>query len=155
MADVFNAAARSAVMRAVRSTDTVPEIRVRRLVHGMGYRFRLHNRSLPGCPDLTFAWRRKVIFVHGCFWHRHACEAGRSFPSSRVEYWTEKLARNRRRDALVRRRLRRLGWSVLVVWECWTKPARAERLKERIAVFLGGSVVSQPRNPLHPARKPR
>ncbi|MCG3179163.1 MAG: Very short patch repair protein [Phycisphaerae bacterium] len=130
MADVFTPEERSAIMRAVRSTDTKPEMIVRRLVHSMGYRYRLHVKSLPGCPDLVFPKYRAVIFVHGCYWHRHNCREGRSMPASNTDYWQVKFARNRRRDACVRRNLRRLGWKVLVLWECQTR--NAATLKERI-----------------------
>ncbi len=124
-------------MRAVRGADTRPEMVVRRLVHRLGYRYRLHVRALPGSPDLVFPARRKVILVHGCFWHRHACKEGRSTPASRVDYWSEKFAKNVRRDYQNRRRLRKLGWQVLVVWECQTLSRGAERLHKRLSEFLG------------------
>lgn len=136
MADVFTPRERSAVMRAVRGTDTKPEMTVRRLVHALGYRYRLHMRALPGAPDLAFASRKKVIFVHGCFWHRHACEAGRSTPASKVDYWQAKFAANQRRDRRHRRQLQALGWKVLVVWECQLGPRKLERLRARIERFL-------------------
>ena len=123
-------------MRAVRSGDTTPELVVRRMVHALGYRYRLHARDLPGRPDLVLPRLGKAIFVHGCFWHRHACEAGRSTPASRVEYWQAKFARNVQRDRSNLRKLRRLGWSVLVVWECQTRTARREIFQRRIARFL-------------------
>jgi len=135
-ADFLSPAERSRQMALVRSADTKPEMLVRRLVHGMGYRYRLHDRSLPGCPDLVFASRRKVIFVHGCFWHWHNCKRGRRMPQNRRDYWQAKLLGNRRRDARHRRELRRLGWSVLTVWECQLKPAKLPRTMERIAEFL-------------------
>jgi len=134
MPDVFTPEERSAIMRAVRSTDTKPEMAVRRLVHGMGFRYRLHDRRLPGSPDLVFPSRRKAIFVHGCYWHRHACHEGRSTPASRVAYWQAKFARNRRRDARTRRQLARLGWRVLVVWECQVRGLLA--LQRRIDAFM-------------------
>lgn len=136
MADVFTPRQRSAVMRAVRGTDTKPEMTVRRLVHGLGYRYRLHVRALPGAPDLVFASRKKVIFVHGCFWHRHACDAGRSTPASKVDYWQAKFAANQRRDRRHRRQLQLLGWQVLVLWECQIGPRKLERLREKIERFL-------------------
>ncbi len=105
-------------MSRVRSKDTKPEMFVRRLVHGMGYRYRLHRGDLPGCPDLVFPSRRAVIFVHGCFWHRHrGCPHAR-LPKSRVAFWEAKLEGNRRRDEENIERLRALGWRVLVIWEC-------------------------------------
>ena len=136
MPDQFTPTERSRVMRAVKSGDTTPEFVVRRLVHALGYRYRLHRRDLPGQPDLVFPRLGKVIQVHGCFWHRHACEAGQSTPASRLDYWNAKFARNVERDRLNLRRLRRLGWRVLVVWECQTRIAKRPTLEARIARFL-------------------
>ena len=105
-------------MRRIRSKDTSPELALRRLVHSLGYRFRLHRKDLPGKPDLVFPSRLKVIFVHGCFWHQHpGCREGR-MPASRREYWEPKLTRNQTRDAENRIRLKEKGWDVLTVWEC-------------------------------------
>ena len=136
MPDQFSPAERSRVMRAVRSGDTTPELVVRRMVHALGYRYRLHARDLPGRPDLVLPRLGKAIFVHGCFWHRHGCEAGRSTPASRVEYWQAKFARNVERDRSNLRKLRRLGWSVLVVWECQTRLAKRSLLRARLTRFL-------------------
>ena len=121
-------------MRRIRKTDTKPELVVRRLVHGMGYRYRLHRRNLPGTPDLVFPARRKVIFVHGCFWHQHDCALGRKRPAANPDYWHPKLARNVARDAENRERLARAGWNVLVIWECEAKDATA--LAGRIRTYL-------------------
>jgi len=105
-------------MRAIRGRDTKPELEVRRGLHRMGYRYRLHAKALPGKPDLVFPSRRKVIFVHGCFWHLHAhCSIGR-IPKTRTDYWATKLNSNRKRDRQVRRKLKAMGWEALVVWEC-------------------------------------
>lgn len=123
-------------MRAVKSADTSPELIVRRLVHGMGYRYRLHGRALPGRPDLVLPRLGKLIFVHGCFWHRHACDAGRSTPATRTDYWQAKFARNVSRDRRTLARLRREGWSVMVVWECQTSRARQPVLAARLKRFL-------------------
>jgi DNA mismatch endonuclease (patch repair protein) len=123
-------------MRCVKSGDTTPEMVVRRLVHALGYRFRLNNRRLPGQPDLVLPRLGKAIFVHGCFWHRHACEAGQSTPASRVDYWQAKFTRNVLRDRSNLRKLRRSGWSVLVVWECQTGLRKREALERRLARFL-------------------
>jgi DNA mismatch endonuclease (patch repair protein) len=123
-------------MSRVRSKDTSPELVVRSLVHRMGYRFRLHRRSLPGTPDLVFPNRRKVIFVHGCFWHRHRngrCPNAR-LPKSRRQFWERKLDANRVRDFKHYRLLRRLGWAVMVVWECELK--HKEHLENIIVDFL-------------------
>lgn len=125
---------RSWLMGRIRSKNTGPELAVRRLVYGMGYRYRLHEKRLPGTPDLVFWRRRKAIFVHGCFWHSHTgCRYAR-LPKSRIEYWKEKLVGNKKRDAVARRELRRLGWRNLVVWQCELK--RPERLAERLRDFL-------------------
>lgn len=121
-------------MAAVKSNDTAPEMNVRRLVHRLGYRYRLHVRDLPGTPDLVFVSRRKVINVSGCFWHMHGCGRCR-IPNSRRGYWVAKLERNRRRDERVRRELRRLGWAVLTIWECQLRDR--ERVELRVAKFLG------------------
>ena len=112
MADTLGPAERSALMSRIRAKDTKPEWRVRRLVHGMGYRYRLHRRSLPGTPDLVFPARRKVIFVHGCFWHWHPDPACRlaGLPRSRLEFWAPKLERNQRRDVVNLAELSALGW---------------------------------------------
>lgn len=112
---------RSRNMRNIQSKNTAPELVLRRLLSQLGYRYRLHLPNLPGRPDIVFQSRRKVIFVHGCFWHQHsACREGR-VPSSRIEYWEPKLQRNRARDASNQARLEADGWKVLVVWECQTK----------------------------------
>lgn len=116
--DKLTAERRSDNMRRIRSADTKPELVVRSLIHQLGYRFRLHRKDLPGKPDIVFPGRKKVIFVHGCFWHQHpGCREGR-VPSSRIGYWRPKLKRNRTRDAENQARLRDQGWDVLVVWEC-------------------------------------
>ena len=137
MPDQFSPAERSRIMRAVKSGDTSPELAVRRLVHSLGYRYRLHGRDLPGRPDLVLPRLGKAIFVHGCFWHRHRCAAGQSTPASRIDYWKAKFARNVERDRSSLRKLRRLGWSVLVVWECQTRVGKGEALRRRLARFLG------------------
>ncbi len=110
-------------MRRIRSVDPKPEMIVRRMLHAMGYRYRLHDKRLPGHPDIILPRRRKVIFVHGCFWHRHDCLDGRKLPKSKPEYWAPKLERNRARDALRIAELHALGWDVLVVWECEVREA--------------------------------
>lgn len=138
MADTLTPAERSERMSRVRGRDTKPEMIVRRLVHGMGYRYRLHVAGLPGRPDLVFRPRRKVIFVHGCFWHRHpdaACKLAR-LPKSRLDFWQAKLEGNRARDLTNQARLTAEGWRVLVIWEC--EIANKEKLAKRIASFLGG-----------------
>lgn len=111
----------SARMRRIRKIDTKPEMVVRRLAHRMGFRYRLHRRDLPGTPDLVFPGLRKVIFVHGCFWHQHDCRLGLKQPSANPGYWLPKLARNVERDYQARTKLAREGWDVLVIWECQTR----------------------------------
>ena len=123
-------------MARVRHKDTKPEMVLRRLVHGMGYRYRLHQGGLPGRPDLVFQSRKKVIFLHGCFWHQHPdphCKLSR-VPKSRPEFWLPKLNGNRQRDIAVNRKLTDLGWDVLVVWECQLRDR--DVLAERIRAFL-------------------
>lgn len=127
---------RSRTMRAIRSKDMKPELAVRRLCHGMGYRYRLHRHDLPGRPDMVFPGRRKVIFVHGCFWHQHTdprCKLAHA-PRSNLDYWKPKLARTQERDKTNRAKLEADGWSVLVIWECEVKAA--DGLPERIRNFL-------------------
>lgn len=121
-------------MALIRSRDTKPELNVRRLIHAMGYRYRLHRKNLPGRPDLVFASRSKVLFVHGCFWHLHrGCRKNRP-PKSRLDYWEPKLRRNALRDESNIRKLRRMGWRSLVLWECELQDSL--RLTKRIKHFL-------------------
>ena len=125
-------------MALVRGRDTRPEMVVRRLVHRLGFRYRLHRDDLPGTPDLVFPSRRKVIFVHGCFWHQHddpACWRSR-LPKTRQEFWLPKLEANRVRDQRVIAALRADGWDPIVVWECQTTPTRLSTLRARLAEFL-------------------
>jgi DNA mismatch endonuclease (patch repair protein) len=135
MADVYPREVRSRVMRSITKKDTLPEIAVRRLLHGMGYRFRLHQKKLPGCPDIVLAKHRTVILVHGCFWHQHSCKLGRP-PKSNLSYWIPKLERNRNRDAKASKELNKLGWYAIVVWECETyDPKKLERIiKQRLSL---------------------
>jgi DNA mismatch endonuclease, patch repair protein len=132
--DKLTRAARSILMSHVRSKDTKPELVVRSMVHRMGFRYRLHSKTLPGSPDLVFARSKKVVFVHGCFWHGHNCRAGRNRPQSRELYWDTKLEKNKRRDRLNSVRLRRDGWSLLTVWECQIR--ERDRLAQRLKLFL-------------------
>ena len=135
MADYYPVQKRSEIMRRVRARGSRAELIVRRLTHRMGYRYRLHRRDLPGRPDLVFIKRRKVIFVHGCFWHGHSCRAGENRPRSNTAYWEPKLDRNIARDAENQADLARMGWQVLVVWECELRDV--EQLREKINLFLG------------------
>jgi DNA mismatch endonuclease, patch repair protein len=135
MTDTFTRVERSRIMAAVKSKDTTPEMFVRRLVHSLGYRYRLHVRTLPGTPDLVFPRLRKIINVNGCFWHLHGCSRCR-MPSSRRAYWTEKLHHNVARDRQTQRELRHNGWHVMVLWECQITPSKKERLQRRIVAYL-------------------
>lgn len=134
MADNRTPESRSALMARIGGKDTAPELIVRRLLHSLGYRFRLYRRDLPGTPDIVFPSRRKAIFVNGCFWHAHGCRIGRP-PKSRPEFWEPKLARNRSRDKHNKARLRAMGWKVLTVWQCQTR--KPDRLCTRLLSFLG------------------
>jgi DNA mismatch endonuclease, patch repair protein len=137
VADTLTPKQRSDNMRRIKSKGMKPELAVRRLVHGLGYRYRLHHKDLPGKPDLVFRPRRKVVFVHGCFWHGHddpACRDSRA-PRSNESYWQPKLARNKERDAKNLAALRGSGWDVLVIWECEMRDITA--LKSRLQAFLG------------------
>ncbi|MBP0496011.1 DNA mismatch endonuclease Vsr [Roseomonas sp. SG15] len=126
--------ARRAVMRANKAKNTKPEIVVRRMLHAMGYRFRLHRRDLPGTPDIVFPGRRKAIQVHGCFWHQHEGCRRATLPATRREFWVPKLARNKQRDADAEARLRALGWKVINVWECELQDLG--RLEAKLQSFL-------------------
>ena len=135
--DRFDARQRSRIMSTVRSKNTLPELLVRSITHKLGFRYSLHRKDLPGSPDLVFSSRRKVIFVHGCFWHQHAGCPRSKAPATRQDYWLPKLEANRARDRRNTRHLQRLGWGVLIVWECELKDL--DRLRKRIEGFLAPS----------------
>ena len=125
---------RSALMACVGQKDTKPELIVRRLLHGLGYRYRLHRKDLPGTPDICFPSRKKVIFVHGCFWHRHEGCRRTTTPKTRTSFWEEKFRQNVTRDHQKMTELQQLGWSVLTMWECETK--EKSNLESRLIDFL-------------------
>ena len=125
---------RHRTMQAVRSKNTRPELLVRRLLHANGYRYRLHSKKLPGCPDLVFPSRKKVLFIHGCWWHGHDCQRGSRVPKTNVVYWTKKIIRNRNRDADSQKRLEAEGWKVFAIWECELNDAASALLQ--LARFL-------------------
>ncbi len=127
---------RSHVMSSVRSKNTKPEMTVRRVVHAMGFRYRLHSRKLPGQPDMVFTSRRKIIFVHGCFWHMHEGCPNVRLPKSHTDYWRPKLQGNREKDKQNLRKLHEMGWETLVIWECEIEPLGP--LRDRIRQFLDG-----------------
>lgn len=124
---------RSKIMGAVKTSDTRPELLIRKSLHRMGFRYALHRRDLPGTPDLVFPKKRKIVFVHGCFWHGHGCSKGKP-PKSRLSYWLPKIETNRKRDRKTARKLRRAGWSVMIVWQCET--GDPEKIVGKIARFL-------------------
>ena len=134
--DIYDTKKRSEVMRAVKGTDTRPEWVVRKLVHRLGYRYRLHYSKLPGHPDLAFPSRKKVILVHGCFWHRHTCKQGASLPKTHRQQWKKKFQDNVKRDSSNELLLNQLGWSILRVWECETKSSLSNHLQHTIHTFL-------------------
>lgn len=137
MTDKLSAARRSDNMRKIPATNTSPELSVRRLIHSMGFRYRLHVAKLPGKPDIVLPRLNKIIEVRGCFWHQHGRTCIDShIPKSRIDYWKPKLERNRKRDALNLRRLRALGFTVLVIWECEVKDERS--LRRKLSAFLTG-----------------
>lgn len=135
--DKLSPESRSANMARIKSRDTKPEMLVRRLVHHLGYRYRLHRKDLPGKPDLVFPGRQAIIFVHGCFWHQHPDENCKdsALPKSKAEYWLPKLHRNQKRDAENHEALIRAGWRVLIIWECETR--YQDDLAQRLHSFLG------------------
>ncbi len=132
--DKISKSRRRANMRAIKSKNTSPELAVRRLAYSLGYRFRLHKKDLPGKPDLVFPARRKVIFVHGCFWHQHIHCADSHIPRSNFSYWEPKLKNNKKRDAKNKRALKALQWDYHVIWECET--GNTVRLSQRLKKFL-------------------
>ena len=135
MTDIMDSKRRSEMMARIGGRNTAPELAVRRIAHRMGLRFRVHRKDLPGCPDLVFPKHRLVVFVHGCFWHRHqGCKYAYT-PKSRVEFWTEKFASGVARDERQQAALKALGWRVLVIWECETRDTAAVR--SRLAAAIG------------------
>jgi DNA mismatch endonuclease (patch repair protein) len=136
VADFMSREERSAHMAKIRSKDTKPELLLRHALHESGYRYRIHDRRLPGRPDLVFPRRKKVIFVHGCFWHGHNCPVGARLPKSNTEFWEQKRLKNRARDVQQLGNLAALGWEALVVWECDLIP-EPTKVQEEITGFLG------------------
>ena len=136
MTDIVDAKRRSEMMAGIRGRNTAPELAVRRIAHRMGLRFRLHRNDLPGRPDLVFPKHRVVVFVHGCFWHRHKGCRHASTPKSRTVFWTRKFAANVERDARQQAALSTLGWRILVIWQCETRDEVA--VERRLAALMGG-----------------
>lgn len=137
--DIVSPEKRSRMMAGIKGKNTRPEMLVRRLVHGMGFRYRLHRKDLPGSPDLVFPRLRKVIFVHGCFWHRHPGCGLAYTPKSNTQFWLEKLEANTRRDARSLKALDALGWEILIVWECEVSDLPSLSLK--LASFLAPDLL--------------
>lgn len=133
--DTLSPEQRRKCMSNVKSKNTGPELVVRKLLWKEGYRYRLHKKGLPGAPDLVFPSRKKVIFIHGCFWHKHNCKAF-SWPKSNPEFWQTKILKNVERDNKTKQELRAMGWDVLIVWECETKVSNHECLKKKMEAFL-------------------
>jgi DNA mismatch endonuclease, patch repair protein len=138
MVDTRTKEQRSRIMKSVGSHDTGPELIVRRLLYGLGYRYRLHLRDVPGRPDIVFPGRRKVIFIHGCFWHGHDCDKGK-LPKSHTEYWTAKIRANQERDARVIASLEHACWQTLSIWQCELK--NLDEVGRVLRGFLGPSGV--------------
>jgi DNA mismatch endonuclease (patch repair protein) len=133
MPDHLSPEQRSANMGRIRGKDSSPEKRVRKMLHRMGFRFRLHRKDIPGNPDIVIPKYRTIVLVHGCYWHRHQdCRRGQSVPGTNTGFWLEKFRRNQNRDRLVSEKLAANGWNIVVVWECETKPSNLEHLKERL-----------------------
>lgn len=132
--DTLSPQERSARMRLIKSRDTVPEIVLRKLVWSLGHRYRKNRRGIAGSPDIAFVTRKRAIFLHGCFWHRHDCPAGRRSPKSRTKFWNQKFKRNVERDRAVAQTLKATGWRTLVVWECQLKDQ--DRVARRVRKFL-------------------
>jgi DNA mismatch endonuclease (patch repair protein) len=128
-------------MSRIGPRDTAPELAVRRMAHGMGFRFRVHQKQLPGCPDVVFSRLRLAVFVNGCFWHRHRGCANATMPKTRPEFWKKKFELNVRRDRRSCRELRKLGWRTLVIWECQTE--KPERLQKLLTIALSKTVVQE------------
>jgi DNA mismatch endonuclease, patch repair protein len=147
MVDTLSPAERSRRMARIRNKDTSPEMAVRRIVHRLGYRYRLHRRDLPGCPDLVFSRIKSAIFVHGCFWHRHPdpnCRLAR-LPKSRLDFWEGKLSANRLRDIRNQELLVDRGWRILIVWEC--ELSDKEQLENKLKNFLGRTCIQSNSSP--------
>lgn len=136
MTDRVSKEVRSGIMTSVKSENTGPEIRIRKMLHALGYRYRLHRKDLPGSPDIVFPGKRKAIFVHGCFWHGHDCRWGK-LPKSNIEYWRSKISDNKSRDERNEAALHALGWNNLVVWQCELR--NSDELKTKLVRYLTDS----------------
>jgi len=134
MVDIFTTDKRSEIMSRIKNRDTAPEIKVRSIIHRMGYRFRLHRKDLPGNPDIVFPKHKKIIFVNGCFWHGHKNCIRSKRPSSNKNFWDQKIDKNITRDKNIRKALNKSGWKVLVIWQCEINDIN--KLEVKIANFM-------------------
>ena len=135
MVDVFNNFKRSKIMTAIKSKNTKPELVVRKLLHSKGYRFKIHDKKLPGKPDIVMPKRMVVVNVHGCYWHYHGCSRS-NIPKTQTGYWVDKLENNKRRDFQNKRKLKRLGWKVIDVWECTLRKKNLEKTFNRLEQLI-------------------
>lgn len=135
--DKITQAERSKLMSRIRSKDTRPELAVRSILHRLGYRFRIHRKDLPGCPDIVLPRHRKIILIHGCFWHGHTCRLA-SKPKSNENYWNTKIQKNRERDTRNLEALVHQGWGVLILWECEIRKLEGIGIEERLRTFMSG-----------------
>ena len=136
MADIFTKEKRSEIMSKIRAKNTSPELLVRRFLFSQGYRFRLHDKKLPGTPDITLPRYHLVIMVNGCFWHGHKNCSNFRLPKSRVLFWKDKIEKNVTRDEAVKRKLRKLGWRVLIVWECQLNPEKSDKTLAKLLLSV-------------------
>jgi len=136
MADIFARAKRSQIMSKIGHKDSKPELFIRKLIHSMGFRYRLHKKSLPGCPDLVFPKYRKVIFVNGCFWHGHPDCKKATLPSTNIEFWKDKIKQNVDRDSRNCQDLEKMGWNYLIIWQCEIKKKKIAILRDKITGFI-------------------
>lgn len=139
MADVHTIAQRSYNMSRIKGKDTKPELLVRKYLHAQGYRYKLHDKTLPGKPDLVLPKHKTVIFIHGCFWHGHNNCKYFTIPKTRTEWWTEKINKNKANDEKAIKELKRNGWKIITVWECKLKPAKSNQTLNKIKAKLTGS----------------
>lgn len=136
MTDIFPPEKRSEIMRKIKPTGSKQEVFIRKLVHSMGYRYRLHKKDLPGNPDLVFTKYKKVIFVHGCFWHGHEGCKRSALPTANADFWKKKLTGNAERDKSNYKRLELLGWKYMIIWQCEIKESQRKKISESISNFL-------------------
>jgi len=150
MTDVFSPKKRSWIMGRIRGKNTTSELKIRSLLHRLGFRFRLHHKELPGKPDIIFHSRKAIIFVHGCFWHGHTCNRGNRKPKTNASYWGNKIKKNVERDTLHHAKLEALGWKILVIWECEIN--NTQKLSKRLHSFLKAPHITKDKDQKPPRR---